>query len=147
MPAIFDKLGIRFAYPDNWTLEEEPHNDLPSISVFSPSGAFWSLTIHPPRADPKELVQAVLNVFRGEYQELDVKPIRGTVFQRTTVGYDINFYCLDLINRASVRCFSAAEAVHLLLWQAEDEEFERLEAVFLAVTTSFILGKTADCEE
>ena len=23
MPAVFDKLGIRFLYPENWTLDEQ----------------------------------------------------------------------------------------------------------------------------
>ena len=37
MPAVYEKMGIRFMYPDNWTLdEEEALHGNQSVSVYSP---------------------------------------------------------------------------------------------------------------
>ena len=58
MPSTYDKLGVRFLYPDNWILDEEDApNGNPSVTVQSPGGAFWSLAIHSPTTDPEELAQ------------------------------------------------------------------------------------------
>ena len=39
MAAIFDKLGIRFQYPENWTLDEsEALAGDQAVTVFSPGG-------------------------------------------------------------------------------------------------------------
>ena len=53
MPHEFDKLGIRFAFPDNWSLEEQQVDDASSVTVSSPGGAFWWLAVHPPSTDAK----------------------------------------------------------------------------------------------
>ena len=56
MPAVYDKMGIRFLYPDNWALDEEDAlQGNQSVSVYSPEGAFWSIVLHPKHADPAEL--------------------------------------------------------------------------------------------
>src|SRR5687767_4732077 len=97
MTAIYEKLGIRFRYPGNWTLDEsdalEGQN---SVCVYSPGGAFWSITLHPPDIDPQTLVDAALNAMRQEYQDLDAQAVRETVAGRELIGCDMNFYCLDL---------------------------------------------------
>ena len=58
MPAVYDKMGIRFLYPDNWQLDEEEalHGDQ-SVTVYSPGGAFWSIVLHPRSTDPAELLR------------------------------------------------------------------------------------------
>ena len=39
MPATYDKMGIRFLYPENWTLDEEDAvQGCKSVSVNSPKG-------------------------------------------------------------------------------------------------------------
>ena len=55
MPALYEQLGIRFEYPDNWVLDaSEDQNSPASIAVASPSGAFWSVSIHPADEDLAE---------------------------------------------------------------------------------------------
>ena len=139
MPAAFDRLGIRFEYPGNWTLDDQlTGQEQPSISVISPGGAFWSLSVHATDRDPRELTQCVLNALQEEYSELDAEPITQTLADYNVEGYDIQFYCLDLVNTALVRAIPTSNAVYLLLCQAEDREFEALEAVFRAMTTSLM---------
>ena len=63
MPCVYDKPGIHFLYPDNWTLdEEETPEGARSATVRSPGGAFWSITLHAPATDPRELSRAALAV-------------------------------------------------------------------------------------
>jgi hypothetical protein len=53
-------------------------------------------------------------------------------------GFNLNFYCLDLTNTAHIRTLQTPGAVYLILCQAEDREWERVAAVFAAMTTSFV---------
>lgn len=139
MPNEFNKLGISFLYPDNWTLDEEDalagHK---SVTVYSPGGAFWSVSIHPPSADPERLAKTAAEAMKEEYEDLEAQVSRETIAGRQLHGYDFNFYCLDLTNTASVRCFRTNQAAYAVYCQAEDREFERVHAVFLAMTTSFL---------
>ena len=63
MPQTFSKFGISFLYPDNWTLDEQgTDGEADSATVYSPGGAFWSVSVHPPSADPVGLVLHPLGV-------------------------------------------------------------------------------------
>ncbi|MFH1922878.1 MAG: hypothetical protein ABIP48_23690 [Planctomycetota bacterium] len=139
MPAEFNKLGISFQYPENWALDE---NDAlaghRSVTVFSPGGAFWSISVHPRSADPVRLADVAVGVMKEEYKDLEVKEVRENVAGREMVGYDLNFYCLDLTNTASVRCLRCDRATYTVFCQAEDREFDKVRAVFHAMTTSFL---------
>lgn len=139
MPLQYDKLGICFQYPDNWTLDEiEARDSGNSVTVYSPGGAFWSITIHPASQSPQALADAALAAMRQEYDELDAEPIAETVAGQELTGWDMNFYCLDLTNTALVRGFSTDEATYLLFCQADDREFDEVEPVFAAITRSLL---------
>jgi hypothetical protein len=139
MQANFDKLGINFQYPDNWTLEADSVlSGEPSVSVYSPGGAFWSVTVHESNRDPKELVSAVLDTLRGMYDEVDAEDTQETIDGREIPGCEINFYCLDLTNTARVGVISSPRAMYLVMYQAEDREFCEVERVFQAMTTSLV---------
>jgi hypothetical protein len=140
MPARYAKLGIQFQYPENWTLDESDaiQGDY-SVSVFSPGGAFWSIIKHPRSTSPRQLVEAALQAMRQEYDELDADPVDETCGTQTLVGCDINFYCLDLTNTAMLRAFRTTQASYLILCQADDCEFQEVEAVFRAITRSLFV--------
>ena len=139
MPAEFNRLGIRFLYPDNWTLDE---NDAlaghRSVTVYSPGGAFWSISVHPKSTDPVKLAQAAVDAMQDEYRELEVEQIRETIAGREMVGFYLSFYYLDLVNTACVRCLRTDRATYTVYCQAEDREFNRIDKVFLAMTASFL---------
>lgn len=139
MPAVFEKLGISFQYPDNWTLEEEEAQvGRGSVTVFSPGGAFWSVTVHPQEVDPSDLARAAADAIREEYKEVETEETAETVAGYTMVGYDLNFYCLDLITTACVRSLRTGRATYTLFCQAEDHDFDELRAVFRAITASLL---------
>jgi hypothetical protein len=137
MPALYDKLGVRFQYPDNWTLDEdEAQATRSSVTVYSPEGAFWSITVHPDSADPGELAAAAVQAMREVYEQLDAEPQAGVVAGRQSVGFELNFYCLDLTNTAVVRALRGPSASYVVFWQAEDREYERIAPVFEAMAQS-----------
>ncbi|HJS07122.1 MAG TPA: hypothetical protein VJ809_05660 [Pirellulales bacterium] len=139
MQASFDQFGIRFQYPDNWTLEaDDLLRGQGSVSVYSPGGGFWSLTVHEPNDDPDDLVEAVVDAMRNMYDELDAEETVETIDGRKVSGCEMNFYCLDLTNTATVRVLQSPRANYLVLYQAEDREFAELEAVFEAMTASLV---------
>lgn len=139
MPAEFNKLGIRFLYPENWTLDEqEALEGNRSVTVYSPGGAFWSIAMHEPNVDPRELAASALATLKSEYQDCEAEPVRETVGGQEISGYDLNFFYLDLTNTALVRGFRTPGASCLVLCQAEDREFAAVEPVFRAITTSLL---------
>jgi hypothetical protein len=141
MPAVFDKLGIRFQYPENWTLESDATaTDRQTISVYSPEGAFWMVMCHPRDSDPLELARTALAAMQNEYKELDSEPVREEIGDVELVGFDLNFYCLDLTNTAWIRAGYTKSTTYLLICQAEDREFEQVSAVFQAMTASLLAG-------
>ncbi len=147
MPAEFNKLGISFQYPENWALDEEA-TGTNSVTVYSPGGAFWSISIHPRATDPELLAEAAVKAMREEYEDIDAEQTKETIAGRQLVGYDLNFFYLDLTNTATVRCIRTDQATYTVFYQAEDREFHRIHAVFRAMTASFLKSlKTAQSWE
>ena len=141
MPAVYEKMGIRFLYPDNWTLDEdEALHGNNSVTVQSPGGAFWSVALHPSTTDPAELAAVALAALKEEYTDSEAQPITEEFGDQTLKGYDMNFFYLDLTSTATIRCFRKADATCLILTQAEDHDFATLAPVFRAITTSFLAG-------
>ena len=60
------------------------------------------------------------------------------------VGYDMNFYCLDLTNTAQVRAFRDEVASYVVFCQAEDRDFEEAVSVFEAITRTLLSGANSD---
>ncbi|NQU24731.1 MAG: hypothetical protein HQ567_25900 [Candidatus Nealsonbacteria bacterium] len=141
MPAEFQKMGISFLYPDNWTLDEDDAlAGRKSVTVYSPGGAFWSVSLHPTSTDPTQLAQAAVEVMRGEYPAMEADEARESMVGHELVGYDLGFYCLDMTNTAAIRCLRGVRTTLTIFYQAEDREFSRIEQVFRAMTTSLLNG-------
>lgn len=139
MPAEFNKLGVSFLYPDNWTLDDkDARAGRDSVTVYSPGGAFWSISIHRPSVDPADLAETVVKAMKAEYEDLEAEQARETIEDIELTGYNLSFYCLDLTNTASIRCLRTHRATYAIFWQVEDREFEQVGNVFLAITISLL---------
>lgn len=139
MPAVFEKLGVRFEYPDSWEIdEEEARESGDTITVYSPGGAFWSLNIQPPMASVTELTASAIEAMKAEYDELDANPVTKTVDGTELDGYEMNFYCLDLTNTARILTVQQTHATYVIMCQAEDRELDVTSAVFDAITASLL---------
>lgn len=141
MPAQFNKLGIRFTYPDNWTVDESSAMEgAASVTVYSPTDSFWSVSLHPDDVEPEELVRSGTAALRETYPDLDVEEFCETVQGRVVIGADVNFICLDLTNTAQIRVFESANCVVVVYCQADDRDFDMLGPVFQAMTVSLLAG-------
>ena len=139
MTSEYIKDGIRFQYPENWELEEnEADLECRTVSLYSPSGAFWSVSIHPRSTDPHKLLEAATEAMQNEYEQVEFDDLTETIADRQLVGRDINFYCLDLTNTACIRCFEGDQATYTIFYQAEDRDLKEKAPIFLAITTSFL---------
>jgi len=138
MPALFDKLGIKFLYPDDWTLEVATDEDEEGVTVYSPGGGFWSVVLRDGIEEPAELAKIAVVALGDEYTDVDTEPAEETVGRQELVGYDVNFYCLDLTNTAQIRACRRNGRTLLILWQAEDREFDEVSRIFRAITTSLL---------
>lgn len=141
----FDRYGLAFDHPDNWEVDTgDSEGRFATVTVYAPGGGFWSVSGHAPGGDPAALVEAVVAEMRAEYRELDAEPAADEVSGRTLTGTDLNFYCLDLTNTASVRTVVTPLAIYLILCQAEDREWVDISPVFAAITTSFLRALPAE---
>jgi hypothetical protein len=144
MPARFDRYGISFQYPENWFLDEEEMEDLPEenhvVTVYSPGGAFWAVTVHPRQSDPKKLASAAVKAMKEEYEGVEVEDAKESCLNRDLIGYDFNFIYLDLTNTAQFRGLRGENATYTIFCQAEDREFETVQKVFQAMTVSLLQG-------
>ncbi len=140
MPHQFKGMGISFLYPDNWVLDEDrdPEAEEGSATIFSPTGPFLSVSVYPHLTDPLDLAEQAVEGIREEYGDADVEVAEDTVAGKSLVGYDVNFFCMDLTSTAKVRCLRTAKATYAVFYQAEDADFERLARVFEAITASFL---------
>ena len=92
----------------------------------------------PPGAAPEKLAATALKAMRQQYDDLDADEVSETVAGQELVGYDMNFYCLDLTNTAQVRSYDTPDGVYVIFCQADDREFAEIEEIFRAITTSLL---------
>ena len=139
MPTKYRQPGLRFEYPENWTLEEDrPGAGRASVTVYSPGGAFWTVALHPRETSPLKLAESVVQAMREEYTDLDVEEVREVTAGHELIGYDLAFFCLDLTNTAKIRTLRTRYGTYAFFYQGEDREFEAVEKVFQAMTTSLL---------
>ena len=141
MTATYEQSGLRFMYPENWALDNRDDMGRPwSVSVHSPSGAFWSLTVLDGQADLTLLEKETLQAVEEEYQESFFESIAASeeVAGKAMTGHDINFFYLDFLVCAKLRAFRLGHHNCVVLCQGEDRDFEALQQVFEAITYSLI---------
>ena len=139
MTATYEKLDVRFYYPENWTISDEQRDGWPrGVTIQSPKTAFWSLHIYQPALPPSELAAQVVQAMQEEYSDLEVQTERLDLDGWDMAGFSMGFSCLDRFVRACVLGVIHEDRTFLALAQAEDSEFDQLEQVFLAITTSLL---------
>lgn len=138
MSTVYQNLGVRFDFPENWQISEEHASGWPrSVTIQPPGTGFWLLQVHE-AAEPRELTQHVLQTMRAEYPELEADSFLEMIEATEVVGFDLNFYCLDLLIGAQTRSLRLGPLTLLILCQAEDREFDKLEPVFRAMLISLL---------
>jgi len=139
MFASYEKFGIRFLYPENWSVTDEQLEEWPrTVSVQSPNGAYWELQVYPSRISPTRLTRQVVTAMREVYSDIESKTVTEDLWNVTAKGYDLDFFCLDFLVTSRIRSFYLGSRTCLLTCQAESREFDRQERVFQAITKSLL---------
>jgi hypothetical protein len=140
MTASYDKLGLQFLYPENWKLTDSGDDQLPhEITIESPDGgAMWSVHVYPDDADRDALIGETLKTLGETYPDLEVSTAKASLPATEGVATEALFYCLDFLVRTRLQVLRTDEHKVLAWYQAEDRDFEKLEIVFDAITTSLL---------
>lgn len=133
---VYEDHGVRFCYPQGWEIQEQPLERGVTIAVNSPDTSFWTLSLEFDGPDPQQILQAAVEVFRTEYNELDAYPADEEICHRAAAGRDLEFVCLDVLNSAALRSFRTGEFTVLILYQGTDNELVETRDVLQAITAS-----------
>jgi hypothetical protein len=136
MAATFSDDGIRFAYPENWTLEREDSDDGWTVSLQSPQTAFLLISVNSEMPTTDEMLSATLDALKADYKDLEYDECVDSVAGQPAVGHDIRFTSLDLTNSCWTRCFYSTAGTVLVLAQCNDLESEVNEPVLRAIRAS-----------
>jgi hypothetical protein len=138
MPAVFEQHGLRFAYPENWRVEEAPIEEGWSATVQSPSHgtAFLTISVHANRPSVQSLLDATLAALREDYPELEAEDASEQIAGHHARGKDVQFFSLDLVNNCWIRCFRTSRETVLILCQSSDLESDYAEPVLRAMRAS-----------
>lgn len=143
MTAVFDKHELHFLYPENWTLvENEETDDFYEVSVESPEGNFWSVSVFSANTEKTALIQHCAAALDDQYEDFEQFEFNGEVGGVDAIGFDSHFYCLDFLVTAKARAVSVGGRTLNFYCQAESREFDNSEAVFDAMTLSLLKSLT-----
>ena len=141
MPAIYEKLGVRFLYPENWAITDEDDEGWPrSVTVQSRETAFWTLHVYPAGHEVKAVEKELVAAIQAEFGEAEVLPAEEDLEEAATSGVDLAFFYLDLLVEAKIRSVQTPDSTLVWLYQAESREFEKTEPVFQAIAVSMLRG-------
>jgi hypothetical protein len=129
MPAKFNRQGISFSYPENWTEEFEESESGWTVVIQSPATAFLSLTLDESMPGTGAISDAALDVMREEYPKLESEPATSSLADRPAVGHDINFFSFDLTNTCKIRAIGTGEGTIVVMTQATDSETTNLKVL------------------
>lgn len=139
MPAVYENFGVRFLYPENWSITDEDESGWPqTVTVQSCDTGFWSLHVYPARHDTQAVVDELVAAIQAEFSDVEVLPAEETLGQTDTTGVDLAFFYLDLLVEAKIRSVRTPSATLVWLYQAESREFEAMEPVFQAMAVSML---------
>lgn len=144
MPAVYDNLGVRFLYPENWSIIDEDVEGWPqTVTVQSQETGFWTLHGYPARQEVQPAIDELVAAIEAEFGEVEVLPAEEAFDDIVTKGFDLAFFYLDLLVEAKIRWIRTPSATLIWLYQAESREFEKSEAVFQAIAVSMLREQVA----
>ncbi len=136
MIPTFDRSGIQFQYPANWTLDLEEDGASWTATVQSGELAFLLVSFRPDAADPSELADEALVAIREEYKELDAENAIELFNGRPAIGHNIDFLTVDMAITCRTRAFDTPGGPTLVLCQFSEFDREKNEPVLDAICAS-----------
>jgi hypothetical protein len=134
MPATFDSFGLRFLYPDNWTVAERVEDaNVDGVTFELPSGGFFSIERERQGMLDEEMIEEVSDTIESEYDEVEREEIvlEGSSDDERVV--DFRFYYLDLLIVSRLILITIGDVRYMVQFQAESRDFDANEMVLAAV--------------
>ena len=139
MTAVYDKLGLKFLYPENWKLIDDSTDSPQVITLETPDGSTtWSVHVFPAETDGDLVLKETLDSLKETYEDLEIAPHSLPLGELEATGVEAMFYCLDFLIRAQLHFLQTPDNLLLFWVQAEDRDFEKQELVFKAISTSLL---------
>jgi hypothetical protein len=137
-PAMktFDAHGVRFHYPDDWSLSHDHDGGSLNVNLQTPGTAFWSLTLLEDRPPVEDVLNAAIAAYEEEYPQVDVYRHETSLAETPTASCDLDFVYLDLVNSAALRSILTEDFTALVVFQGEGREFDQRQDEFHAVMAS-----------
>jgi hypothetical protein len=137
----FDRDGVHFQYPSNWTAEfaEDAESGGWAVTVESPGTAFLLVSLRPDAATPADLADQTLAALREEYQELDAQSAVRSLAGVPAIGHDIDFLTLDTPVACRTQCIDTPAGPLLVMCQTSEFDRDANEPVLRAVCASLAL--------
>ena len=136
--AVYEEHGVRFEYPDGWELSHEHHDEDFTVTVESGGTAFWMLSVLSGRPVAEDVIEAALDSFRSEYEPVDVYESDDSICMLPTVAKDVDFYELEMVNRASLRVCETDSTTIFVLSQMADTEREEVGPLLKVISDSLM---------
>lgn len=134
--AEFEDGGLRFEYPEDWSLEREENECGWTVSIQSPGTAFLMVCLREDTPSSAEMADAALEAMREDYPELEWEDCLDSIGGQAAIGHTIRFFSLDLTNTCWLRSFTGGPGTLLVMWQSADLELEEREMVLRAICVS-----------
>ncbi|MDA0283186.1 MAG: hypothetical protein O3B13_08520 [Planctomycetota bacterium] len=144
--AVYEEHGVRFEYPEGWELGHEHHDGDFSVTVESDGTAFWMLSVLQGRPTAEEVVEAALESFKAEYDSVDVYESQDRICMLPTVAKEIDFYELEMVNRASLRACETDSTTMFVLLQMSDTERAEIGPLLKSISESLMWNSSEDEE-
>src|SRR5437588_11921910 len=124
MVAEFHDGGIRFRYPENWSLEREDNEAGWTVALQSPDTAFVVISLREDMPSIDALAETALAALRDDYSDLEADDCTESLAGQPAVGHDIRFFSFDLTNTCWTRSFYSPYGTVFVLCQANDLALE-----------------------
>lgn len=135
MPGTFEDFGLRFLYPDNWTVGgREEDARCKGVTLDLPAGGFFSVTRYFDQSEPESLLDEIAAAMKVEYPEIETDPIG--VSDEDDFFVESRFYYLDLLVISRATAIESGDDIIVVQSQAESREFDASEKVFHAIIRS-----------
>ncbi|MBQ1336964.1 MAG: hypothetical protein II561_00640 [Thermoguttaceae bacterium] len=117
----YNDLGVRFLYPANWFVRTETWDKgTYSITVDTPDGGFWSLSIYPKGVNLDTAALQAIDALKTEYDQVEKTEIHKYVADFELSGYEADFFYLDLTSTATALKFEDGRRGYVIFWQTCD---------------------------
>lgn len=136
--AVYDEHGVQFEYPDAWELSHEHHDGDITITIESEGTAFWMLSVLQGRPVAEDVIEAALDSFKAEYDTVEVYDSADRICMLPTIAKEIDFYELEMVNRASLRACETDNTTIFVMLQMSDTERAEIGPLMKAISESLM---------